>query len=110
MAAGATVAAATLLIGGPCYGWATAAWALLTGALTAFLTGPPRHPPAASTHPSKEQPVSERQVGRVMTAIGTPLTLAGAAMYFLPGPDFPVLIIGLALLITGLVMTAAGRR
>ncbi|MET7495642.1 hypothetical protein [Streptomyces sp900116325] len=51
--------------------------------------------------------MSERQVGRVMTAIGTPLTLVGAAMYFLPGPDFPVLIIGLALLITGLVMQPA---
>ncbi|MFF0051676.1 hypothetical protein [Streptomyces sp. NPDC005498] len=39
MAAGATVAAATLLIGGTRYGWPAAAWALLTGALTAFLTG-----------------------------------------------------------------------
>ncbi|MFB6578518.1 hypothetical protein ACFCYC_14005 [Streptomyces sp. NPDC056402] len=37
------------------------------------------------------------------------LTLAGA-MYFMPGPGFPILVIGLALLVTGLVMTAAGNR
>ncbi|MDJ0382129.1 PGPGW domain-containing protein [Streptomyces sp. G-G2] len=108
MAAGATAAAATILIGGTRFGWAAAAWALLAGALTAFLTG--RDSQAASSRPSKEQPVSERQVGRVMAAIGAPLTLAGVAMYFLPGPGFPVLIIGLALLITGLVMTASARR
>lgn len=108
MAAGATVAAATVLIGGTRYGWAAVAWALLTGTLTAFLTG--RDTPAASTHPSKEPTVSERQIGKVLAAIGAPLTLAGVAMYFLPGPGVPVLIIGLALLITGLAMTAAGRR
>ncbi|MCX4524400.1 hypothetical protein [Streptomyces sp. NPDC012746] len=37
-------------------------------------------------------------------------TVAEVAMYFLPGPGFPILIIGLALLITGLAMTAAARR
>ncbi len=31
-------------------------------------------------------------------------------MYFLPGPGFPVLVIGRSLLVTGLVMAAAGRR
>ncbi|WP_327322582.1 hypothetical protein OG735_08875 [Streptomyces sp. NBC_01210] len=103
MAAGATVAAATVLIGGTRFGWA-AAWALLTGALTG------RDTPAASTHPSKEQSVSERRIGKVMAALGAPLTLAGVAMYFLPGPGVPVLIIGLSLLITGLAMTAAARR
>ncbi len=39
-----------------------------------------------------------------------PQTLAGVAMYFLPGPGVPVLMIGLSLLITGLVLAAAGRR
>ncbi|MFD3870339.1 hypothetical protein [Streptomyces sp. NPDC058623] len=107
MAAGATVAAATALISGTRYGWA-AAWALLIGTLTAFLTG--RDTPAASTHPSKEQPVSERRIGKVLAAIGAPLTLAGVAMYFLPGPGFPALTVGLTLLATGLVMAAAGRR
>ena len=54
--------------------------------------------------------MSERQIGKVLAAIGAPLTLAGVVMYFLPGPGFPVLIIGLALLATGLAMTAARRR
>lgn len=108
-AAGATVAAAMVLISGARFGWAVAAWALLIGALTAFLTG--RDTPTATSPaaPSKEQPVSERRTGKVLAAIGAPLTLAGVAMYFLPGPGFPVLIIGLTLLITGLAMTA-GRR
>ncbi|MGW7033001.1 hypothetical protein ACWGFX_38310 [Streptomyces xanthophaeus] len=110
MAAGATVAAATVLIGGTRYGWAAAAWALLAGALAAFVTG--RTPSAAALppQPDKEQPMSERQIGKVLAAIGAPLTLAGVAMYFLPGPGVPVLMIGLSLLVTGLVMAAAGRR
>ncbi|MET9852104.1 hypothetical protein ABZY57_03975 [Streptomyces sp. NPDC006450] len=105
MAAGASVAAATVLIAATHYGWVVAAWALLIGGLTAYLTA--RDTPAA---PSKEEPVSERQIGRVLAAMGAPLTLAGAAMYFLPGPGFPVLIIGLSLLLTGLAMAAAGHR
>ncbi|MFD3545856.1 hypothetical protein ACFWUW_09570 [Streptomyces sp. NPDC058655] len=108
LAAGATVAAATVLISGTRFGWAAAVWALLIGALTAFLTG--RDTPAASTHPSKERPVPERRIGKVLAAIYAPLTLAGVAMYFLPGPGVPVLMIGLSLLITGLVMAAVGRR
>lgn len=109
MAAGTTAAAATALIGGARYGWAAAAWALLIGALIAFLTG--RDTPAApATRPSKEQPMSERRIGRVLAAVGAPLALAGVAMYLLPGPGVPVLIIGLALLTTGIVMAAAGRR
>jgi hypothetical protein len=54
--------------------------------------------------------MSERRLGRVLAAIGTSFTLAGAAMYFLPGPGVPVLVIGLSLLVTRLVMAAAGRR
>ncbi|MEU3091369.1 hypothetical protein ACWCQ0_41940 [Streptomyces massasporeus] len=38
------------------------------------------------------------------------LTATGAAMYVLPGPGFPILVIGLAALTTGLVMAAAGHR
>ncbi|WP_405421719.1 hypothetical protein [Streptomyces erythrochromogenes] len=110
MAAGATVAAATVLIAGASLGWAAAAWALLIGALTAFLTG--RDTPAAASPvvPNMEQPVSERRVACVMVAIGAPVTVAGVAMYFLRGPGFPLLVIGLALLITGLVMAASARR
>lgn len=110
MAAGATVAAATILIGGQRFGWAAAAWALLAGALTAFVTGRDAPDPISTAAPSKEQAMSERQVGKVMTAVGAPLTLAGVAMHFLPGPGFPLLIIGLALLIAGLAMAASTRR
>ncbi|MEU8943605.1 hypothetical protein OHU17_37995 (plasmid) [Streptomyces goshikiensis] len=54
--------------------------------------------------------MSERRTGRVMAVIGAPLTLAGVAIHFLSGPGVPVLVTGLSLLITGLVMAAAGRR
>lgn len=45
-------------------------------------------------------------------APGTVFTAAGAAMYVLPGPDFPfpILFIGLAVLATGLVMTPASHH
>jgi hypothetical protein len=54
--------------------------------------------------------MTERRIGAILAAVGTPLTLAGALMYVLPGPGFPVLVIGLVTLITGLVMTATTRR
>ncbi|MFE2553471.1 hypothetical protein ACFXGI_33795 [Streptomyces sp. NPDC059355] len=54
--------------------------------------------------------MSEGRIGRVLAAVGAPLALAGATTYFLPGPGFPVLIVGLALLVTGLVMAAADSR
>ncbi|WP_405714117.1 hypothetical protein OG264_33035 [Streptomyces xanthophaeus] len=110
MATGATVAAAMILIGGQRFGWAAAAWALLAGALTAFLTGRDTSDPTPTAAPSKEQAMSERQIGKVMAAVGAPLTVTGVAMHFLPGPGFPFLIIGLALLVTGLAMAASARR
>ncbi|WP_328769797.1 hypothetical protein [Streptomyces sp. NBC_00286] len=54
--------------------------------------------------------MSERRIGAVLAAAGTPLVLTGAAMYVLPGPGFPILATGLAALITGLIMIAANRR
>ncbi|MCX4776932.1 hypothetical protein [Streptomyces sp. NBC_01264] len=39
-----------------------------------------------------------------LVIVGVPMTLAGALLYVLPGPGSPVLVIGLATLITGLVM------
>jgi hypothetical protein len=54
--------------------------------------------------------VSEQRIGAVLAAAGTLLALAGAAMYVLPGPGFPILAIGLAALITGFIMIAATRR
>ncbi|MFZ4161438.1 PGPGW domain-containing protein [Streptomyces griseoincarnatus] len=46
----------------------------------------------------------------MLATAGTALTLAGALMYVLPGPGFPILVIGLAALITSLVMTATTLR
>ncbi|MEW2265492.1 hypothetical protein ACGF5T_32320 [Streptomyces sp. NPDC047853] len=109
MAAGATAAAATVMIGGARYGWTAAAWALLIGVLTAFLAGLDT-PPAPASRQSKEQPMSGRRIGKVLAAIGTPLTVAGVAMYILPGPGVPVLLTGLTLLFIGLVMTLAAPR
>ncbi|MFF3402991.1 hypothetical protein ACFYW6_31380 [Streptomyces sp. NPDC002659] len=54
--------------------------------------------------------MSERRIWTVLATAGAPLTLAGAAMYLLPGPGVPVLITGLAALTTGLVMIAATHR
>ncbi|SDN06727.1 hypothetical protein [Streptomyces wuyuanensis] len=51
-----------------------------------------------------------RRIGAVLAAVGTALSLAGAGMYVLPGPGLPVLAIGLASLITGLIVIAATRR
>ncbi|MGX1548067.1 PGPGW domain-containing protein [Streptomyces adustus] len=109
MVASATAAVATVVIGESSFGWA-AARALLIRALTAFLAS--RSIPAATSAAvsNKEQPVSQRRIARVTAAIGAPVTLAGVAMYFLPGPGLPVLIIGLALLLTGLVMAVSARH
>ncbi|MEV8125372.1 hypothetical protein AB0P07_14920 [Streptomyces sp. NPDC085944] len=63
-----------------------------------------------TTKPAMRNTMSERRTGLILAAAGAPLTLAGAFMYVLPGPGFPVLIIGLAALVTGLVMTVAARR
>ncbi|MFF7647408.1 hypothetical protein [Streptomyces canus] len=54
--------------------------------------------------------MSQRRIQAVLVAVGVLLTLAGALMYVLPGPGLPVLVIGMALLITGLVMAATGQR
>ncbi|MCM9083095.1 hypothetical protein L1606_34295 [Streptomyces spororaveus] len=48
--------------------------------------------------------LTERRKAVVLVIVGVPVTLAGALLYALPGPGFPVLVIGLATLITGLVM------
>ncbi|WP_327370691.1 hypothetical protein [Streptomyces sp. NBC_01217] len=54
--------------------------------------------------------MSKRRIQAVLAAVGAPLTLLGALTYVLPGPGLPVLVIGMALLITGLVMAATGHR
>ncbi|AYV26406.1 PGPGW domain-containing protein [Streptomyces avidinii] len=55
------------------------------------------------------RPLPERRIGIVLSALGAPVILAGAVCYVLPGPGFHLLVTGLALLITGLVMTASDR-
>ncbi|WP_037631571.1 hypothetical protein [Streptomyces erythrochromogenes] len=55
--------------------------------------------------------LTEPRVAVALVIVGAPATLAGAWLYVLPGPGFPVLVIGLAALITGLAMlgSRAGR-
>ncbi|MFD8881038.1 hypothetical protein ACFV0H_00665 [Streptomyces erythrochromogenes] len=55
--------------------------------------------------------LAEPRVAVALVVVGAPATLAGAWLYVLPGPGFPVLVIGLAALITGLAMlgSRAGR-
>ncbi|MFD9516140.1 hypothetical protein [Streptomyces sp. NPDC059979] len=45
-----------------------------------------------------------------LAAIGVPVTVMGAAMYVLPGPGLPVLVLGLLLLVAGIATTALGRK
>ncbi|MCX4633060.1 hypothetical protein [Streptomyces sp. NBC_01443] len=54
--------------------------------------------------------ITERRLAVAMVVAGTPTILAGVALYVLPGPGFPFLVIGLSLLITGLVILGAARR
>lgn len=102
MAAGATVAAVTIVISGDRDGWAAAAWALLAGTLAAFVTGSTSLAVPPPSLQDKESPMPEGKIGKVLAAVGAPLTPAGVAMYFLPGPGVPVLVIGLSLLIVGM--------
>ncbi|MFD8575599.1 hypothetical protein ACR3S4_02695 [Streptomyces sp. CH8.1] len=48
--------------------------------------------------------LTEPRIAVFLVMVGAPATLLGALLYVLPGPGFPVLVIGLAALITGLVM------
>ncbi|MCX5582804.1 hypothetical protein OHA91_06070 [Streptomyces erythrochromogenes] len=54
----------------------------------------------------------ERTIGKALAAVGAPLALAGLAMQVLPGrgSSVLVLVLGLALLMTGVVMSAAAAR
>lgn len=54
--------------------------------------------------------MSESQVGLVFIPAGGVVTVAGAAMYVLPGPGLPVLLLGLALLAAGAVVRVVGKR
>ncbi|GGR77410.1 hypothetical protein GCM10010269_15830 [Streptomyces humidus] len=49
-------------------------------------------------------------IGVALVIVGALLLLAGAVLYVLPGPGFPVLALGLATLIIGFFVIAALRR
>ncbi|WP_284581581.1 hypothetical protein [Streptomyces sp. 2P-4] len=110
MAAGATVTAAVLLTGAGRGGWTAVAWAVLAGALTAHLTGRDLRTSAPEASAGGGPAVTPRRIGAVAAAVGTPLAAAAAALYTLPATGLPVLAIGLALLLAGLVLAAARRR
>ncbi|MFJ6636470.1 PGPGW domain-containing protein [Streptomyces sp. NPDC091376] len=54
--------------------------------------------------------MSQSQIGITLMSIGAVLTVAGAAMYVLPGPGLPVLVVGLVFLAAGAVARRAGRE
>ncbi|MFF4428149.1 hypothetical protein ACFYZ4_03160 [Streptomyces sp. NPDC001513] len=49
------------------------------------------------------------RIGMTLTAIGAAVTVAGAAMYVLPGPGLPFLMLCLLLLVAGIATTVLGR-
>ena len=54
--------------------------------------------------------MSQSRVGVLVMSIGVALTAAGAAMYVLPGPGLPVLLLGLAALVAGAAVWFIGRK
>lgn len=54
--------------------------------------------------------MSQPRVGVRVMAIGVVLTVAGAAMYVLPGPGLPVLLLGLAAVLAGGAVRFIGRH
>ncbi|WP_328825855.1 hypothetical protein OHT77_00470 [Streptomyces sp. NBC_00252] len=54
--------------------------------------------------------MSQSRVGVLVMSIGVALTAAGAAMYVLPGPGLPVLLLGLAAVAAGAAVSFSGRN
>lgn len=56
--------------------------------------------------------MSETWIGIALASAGALTTMAGAALYLLPGPGIPVIAAGIAFLVTGVAMlgTDATRR
>ena len=54
--------------------------------------------------------MSQSRVGVLVMSIGVALTAAGAAMYVLPGPGLPVLLLGLAAVVAGAAVRLSGRK
>ncbi|MCY0933872.1 hypothetical protein [Streptomyces sp. H34-S4] len=51
--------------------------------------------------------VSEFRIGVALVLLGAPITAVGGILYAVSVPGFPEVVVGLAFLITGLVMTGA---
>lgn len=51
--------------------------------------------------------MSETWIGIVLASAGALTTMAGAALYVLPGPGIPVIAAGIVFLVTGVTMLAA---
>lgn len=56
--------------------------------------------------------MSQTWAAVILASIGVITTMAGAALYILPGPAAPVLTVGIALLVTGIALlgTDTSRR
>ncbi|WP_338675160.1 hypothetical protein V1460_20865 [Streptomyces sp. SCSIO 30461] len=50
------------------------------------------------------------RLGVVLMAVGAVLTVAGAAMYVLPGPGLPVISLGPLVLAAGAVLRVVSRK
>jgi len=53
---------------------------------------------------------AKRRTGIVLVVAGALMCLAGVALYVMPGPGLPVLVLGLAAVVVGLLLLAALRR
>ncbi|MFD5663179.1 hypothetical protein [Streptomyces hirsutus] len=54
--------------------------------------------------------MNNSSLGVVLMSVGAVATVAGALMYVLPGPGFPVLLAGLALTACGAAVRITGGR
>ncbi|MGW4725308.1 hypothetical protein [Streptomyces sp. S1] len=54
--------------------------------------------------------MSQPRVGAVVMSVGVVLAVVGAAMYVLPGPGLPVLLLGLAAVVAGAALWITGRK
>ena len=66
--------------------------------------------PSAPSSKEGQSTMPGHRIGTILAVIGAFLTLAGAALYVLPGPGLPLLVLGLATLTAGLATFAATRR
>lgn len=54
--------------------------------------------------------MSQTWTAIALATLGAIITMAGAALYVLPGPAFPVLTVGIGMLVTGVGMLGMGTH